>query len=509
MRFGKIDLSVLIILIGLLSISTIAQAQDGNILVRVNFLVIDDGVTDLVANATFDSDADPVGEIDPVLPQIFDINILIILNQIYSQCNISFELATVKVLRPELLFSPLRPDRTLLDPFIGDGREKALDLATSLSFLNEFALFTVAQQNPRLAMDFPDFELFTNGPHLTMFVVGVDLTFDGSGGILAVGQLNGRHSVANYQNLVDINSPVSVETIAHEWGHNLGLFHTDEDDLEETDDDSGNLMFPSVNPEGRGNRRLTRTQCEIARNSPLIQALPEFDAETIRVPQDFGRIQDAIASAPTGSTIELAGGVYEETVFLERGIRLTAEPGMEVTLLGDPTNTLSALVIENASDVIVEGINISQRGVFVRNSLDVTLSSNQIASNDLGILAFNSRMTIDSNNISENRIGIVMIDGVDSQISNNQVIDNDQGSRSAGIFLQTSVGILIKNNLVQGNQDGVLVLFGSVAALSGNTISGNSSFGLGLDGSSSLSMCSKNQISDPVSPIDLANVCSP
>ncbi len=503
MRFGKTAFLVIIILSSIVSVSITTIAQNENILVRVNFLVIDDGVTDLVANATFNGDTDPVGEIDPVLPQIFDLNILIILNQIYSQCNISFELATVKVLRPELLISPLRPDRNMLDPFGGDGREKFLELNNPLSFLNEFALFTVQPQGQPAP-----FDLFTQGPHLTMFVVGASLTSDGESGVLAIGQLNGRHSTATYRTLIDINNPAGVTVIAHEWGHNLGLLHTDEDGLEETDDETSNLMFPSINLGGLGNRRLTSSQCEIARNSPLLKTLPQFEADTLRVPQDFERIQDALIAAPIGSTIELAAGVYEETVFIEKPVRLTTSPGAEVTLIGDPNNNLSALVIENASDVVIDGLSISERGVLIRNSLDITLSNNQISNNEFGVFSFNARININSNTVSNNRIGILLVDGADSTVSDNLVLSNNRGSQAAGIFLQNSIDISILNNIVQGNQDGVLILFGSVAELSDNIISGNSSFGLGLDGSSSLSLCSGNQINDPVSPADLRNICA-
>lgn len=502
MHFGKIVASVLILVGIIFFVSNKGQAQNENILVSVNFLVLDDGVTDLTANAIFSDDADPIGEIDPILPQIFDINILIILNQIYSQCNISFQLGAVKALRPELLISPLRPGRTMLDPFEGSGREKVLDLARALSFLDEFALFTVQPENQR------EFELMTEGPHLTMFVVGADLAFDGNTNVLAVGQLNGRHSVANYQDFVDINNPTSVETIAHEWGHNLGLLHTEDDGLEETDDDPGNLMFATINPEGRGNRRLTRTQCEIARNSPLLKNEPQSEANIINVPQDFAAIQDAISAAAPGATVQLSDGVYEETVFIDKPLTLTAAPGADVTLLGNPSDNLSALVIENAFDVLIEGITISRQGLFTRNSLEVTLRNNRMTDNELGILSFNSRLEIDTNVISDNRIGIVMVDAVDSVISNNQVRGNNRGQQSAGIFLQTSVDILVENNVVQGNRDGVLVLFGSVAELNNNMISGNSSFGLGLDSSSTISSCSQNQINDNSNPPELVDMCS-
>lgn len=82
-------------------------------------------------------------------------------------------------------------------------------------------------------------------------------------------------------------------------------------------------------------RGLTWAIAALAATLALVCTAPSLAGPVIRVPEDAGSIQAAVASAPSGSLILIAPGTYDEAVLIKTpGLTLSAMTPGTVQITG-------------------------------------------------------------------------------------------------------------------------------------------------------------------------------
>lgn len=195
-------------------------------------------------------------------------------------------------------------------------------------------------------------------------------------------------------------------------------------------------------------------------------------ANTINVPGDYKKIQDAIDAAQTGDTITVYSGTYDENVVIDK------------TLIVIGVNTGSGLPIvdgHGAEDAVaIRADDASLRG------FNVTNAQNGI------MIGFNSNYnTVTGNIIYNNTENGISIDGSSNNyIADNLFIDNRYGIESMSISVGSpwetywtwhSDYNVIKNNTIINNSpytiDGIFLISSDHTSMMGNTVN-NSHYGI-------------------------------
>ena len=198
-------------------------------------------------------------------------------------------------------------------------------------------------------------------------------------------------------------------------------------------------------------------------------------AATIRVPDDYAKIQWAIDNAISGDIIEVHSGTYYENVNVNKQLTLhgigmpvvdASGSGSTITLAADGI-TLEGFIATGAGNYYTEaGIKVISNnntlvsnnansnygsGIALRYSNNNTLIGNTASANMQGIggggygisLWYSSDNTLTRNNAWGNTCGISL-----SYSNNNKLSDNNANSNNPyGIYLQQSSN----NNMLVGN----------------------------------------------------------
>jgi len=105
----------------------------------------------------------------------------------------------------------------------------------------------------------------------------------------------------------------------------------------------------------------------------------------------FGTISTAVAAATPGSTIQVAQGVYKETVTITQPISLVGS-GAIIDATGRANgifvNGMSAAPAAGVYDITVSGFTVKNanfEGILVANAVNVTISGNTVTGNDVGL----------------------------------------------------------------------------------------------------------------------------
>jgi parallel beta-helix repeat protein len=211
----------------------------------------------------------------------------------------------------------------------------------------------------------------------------------------------------------------------------------------------------------------------------LVMALEVVEASsesnTITVPDDYEKIQEAVDAANSGDTIVVKAGTYnEDWVSIDKS----------VSLVGDNQKSLvyyhSALgFIVTANNVRITGFTVMSSeamqgyGVSISNSSDCIIENNLIENNCVGISIYGSSSdnTISENTLKNNERSIELIDSLGNTISDNNIT----GALVSGISLDSSSGNTVSGNRISDLEDGMgaLMLWKS----SNSVISRNLLFG--------------------------------
>src|SRR5262245_66446559 len=90
-------------------------------------------------------------------------------------------------------------------------------------------------------------------------------------------------------------------------------------------------------------------------------AVPQLVAATIiRVPADQPTIQDAIAAAANGDTVQVAAGTYVENLnFLGKAVLVTSEQGPDVTIIdGNSAGPVVTFATSEARQSVLNGFTV-------------------------------------------------------------------------------------------------------------------------------------------------------
>ena len=199
------------------------------------------------------------------------------------------------------------------------------------------------------------------------------------------------------------------------------------------------------------------------------------EPNTITVPDDYEKIQEAVDAANSGDTVVVKAGTYnEDWVSVDKS----------VSLVGDNHKSLfyyhSALgFIVTANNVHISGFTVMNSeamqgyAVSISNSSDCVIENNLLKDNLVGISVYGSSSgnTVSGNVLENNERSIELIDSPDNTISDNNIT----GAMVSGISLDSSSGNTVSGNRISGLEDGMgaLMLWKS----SNNVISRNVLFG--------------------------------
>jgi parallel beta-helix repeat protein len=180
-------------------------------------------------------------------------------------------------------------------------------------------------------------------------------------------------------------------------------------------------------------------------------------AETIIVPDNYPKIQEAINNAEEGDTVFVRNGTYPENVVVNKTVVLVGE-SKESTIIND--SQAGSVVTVNASNVEVSGFTIMNSGaawegnwwdsgILLVNCSDCRILNNSVTSNWCGIwLQGSAKNTVAGNNVSANLMrGIVLVESV-----NNTVVENSAADNEEGISLLYSFNNSLSSNVLAGNQ---------------------------------------------------------
>jgi nitrous oxidase accessory protein NosD len=229
--------------------------------------------------------------------------------------------------------------------------------------------------------------------------------------------------------------------------------------------------------------------------------------DVLRVPKDFGTIQQAIDAAPTDAIIQVSAGTYCENLVIARSdVRLHAGPSGRVVLSGscspDPIGILITGVNGAVSNVEVKGFIVQgyEAGIVLYRVTDSRVHGNLVEGNVSGssprlngtytgqgiLLAWSHFNEVLQNESRGNgHLGVGILTGSNNLVRANRIIDNvaDHGilHRWCAVMIWgTSTGNRFVENEVRGER-GMAVMLGG-GPTSGNLVAQNRIHGHAFEG---------------------------
>ncbi|TFG87471.1 MAG: DUF1565 domain-containing protein, partial [Hyphomicrobiales bacterium] len=195
----------------------------------------------------------------------------------------------------------------------------------------------------------------------------------------------------------------------------------------------------------------------------------------------FHSLNRAVSAAPAGSVIIISSGVYHENVFISvQDLTLRGLPGavMDGDSNGDGVPDIqTGIMVNGASGARLEGLALRnyQSGLLAGNASGLNVSSCVFTGNTMSAVQVNGSQNV---NIAWNVIGGgqrgIEADGDNLRIRNNTVYANT----GTGISVSAQSGYEVKNNIVAGNQWGILVNMPSSIDYNDVLDSGDANYGL-------------------------------
>jgi parallel beta-helix repeat protein len=193
----------------------------------------------------------------------------------------------------------------------------------------------------------------------------------------------------------------------------------------------------------------------------------------IYVPDDYAKIQWAIDNATEGGTIFVRSGIYYENIVINKSITLMGEDRNSTII--DGSEAESVIFIKNVCNVIVKEFTLRRSGLSSYNNSGVVIERSN------GII-------ISNNTILTNLNGISIFSSYNIIIHTNNISKNFYD----GISLYYSTNNTIYSNAVSSNSGGISLYWSSSNVISANAILNNPSGGINLLFSSHNIICRNN-----------------
>ncbi len=224
-------------------------------------------------------------------------------------------------------------------------------------------------------------------------------------------------------------------------------------------------------------------------------------AATINVPFDFSTIQAAIDSAINGDTVKVAPGTYIEQITMKKGVDLEGA-GTNVTVITKNLTVRFDGVVRVADNATISNFFISNSSTGQDSSAVLCNETNafvidcEIKNSRIGIQIFGGVPTVKNNIIENNSDSGILVKSSTIQASHPIIENNNKKNNDFGIKCQSRFsGGEIKNNIIWGNGDGILLSQDNSPTIINNTIHGNSADGIDIDSSTVLSIVTNNIVS--------------
>lgn len=186
---------------------------------------------------------------------------------------------------------------------------------------------------------------------------------------------------------------------------------------------------------------------------PFRFGLAKSSQATVTVPDDYPTIQAAVNASSPGGTVFVKTGTYHEHVTINKSLSLVGEDAQNTTIDGDDTGG-------NVVNVVADNVTLS--GLTIRNS-------------------------------QTGYSGIRLASASNCRVFNNYVVNNWYG-----ILLHQCSGDNVAENNIRNNGDGVHIeSLSKNIAVTGNTITGQTFFGVHLISSSNISISQNNVANNP------------
>lgn len=204
--------------------------------------------------------------------------------------------------------------------------------------------------------------------------------------------------------------------------------------------------------------------------------------KTLRVPQHYGTIQEAIAHARPGDRIEVDATQepYRGPIVIDvSNLELKSVNGMATVEVQSKDEDVIKVV---SNSVVIEGFKVraGEAGIVLSGSNASILKANLVEENKRGISLESSTGSTLEGNITKNNTygyGIWLKDS-----NNNHIVKNTTEHNWWGIYLESSTGSTLEENTVRKNTFGINLKDSSNNHMAKNTIEGNK-YGINLDSS--------------------------
>ena len=177
-------------------------------------------------------------------------------------------------------------------------------------------------------------------------------------------------------------------------------------------------------------------------------------------PGNYTKIQDAIDNASDGDTVFVYKGIYNESITIEKALTLTGEDKNFTIINAQAWPSSPDTISVEADMVIITGFTIRHEtpflgdGIFILLSYNVLVFNNIILKGGCGIGCYQSSgILISENIISENYDGVKIMLGFSCDVTKNYIVHNN----FSGIDMYNVYVCHIADNTLMSNSQGISI----------------------------------------------------
>jgi parallel beta-helix repeat protein len=188
--------------------------------------------------------------------------------------------------------------------------------------------------------------------------------------------------------------------------------------------------------------------------STTTQLNVKANPDTIRVPQDYPTIQEAINQANPGDTIQVSSGTYHENIFINKTLTLIGEDKNNTIIIGPGCG--STVIQANLTTVNISGFTIQNgtNGITLEKCNSSNIQENILVRNSIGIwLHYSNSNTISDNILSDDWCGIQLC----GHSSKNTIILNTIKDNAEGLGITGEDNFIIHNNFINNQNQTIII----------------------------------------------------